>query len=197
MTSCLSWTSVVFQESSNETLPGFSESDFLALACSKINKRRNYISNQNRSKSTGIEKLFSYTDMVLSFQTMSQFGRLFPLIWNSTLTVIDLEILYRHLTLGERSQLGSWKKPQHFREVTSPTMTHAHRDCFNESIISCFNVSWHSSHTAISLYRSILQTWHIKKKQSQQFECVNSNRISSSKATGEKIILSYHTYEHV
>lgn len=196
MTSCLSWTSVVFQESSNETLPGFSESDFLALALSKINKR-NYISNQNRSKSTGIEKLFSYTDVVLRFQTMSQFGWLFPLIWNSTLTVIDLEILYRHLTPGERSQLGSWKKPQHFREVTSPTMTHTHIDSFKESIISCLNVSWHSSHTAISLYKSILRTWHIKKQQSQQFECVNSNRISSSKATGEKIILSYRTYEHV
>lgn len=197
MTSCLSWRSVVFQESSNETLPGFSESDFLALALSKINKRKNFISNQNRSKSTRIEKIFSYTDMVLRFQTMSQFEWLFPLIWNFTLTVIDLEILYRYLTLGERSQIGSWKKPQHFREVTSLTMTHTHRDSFKESIINCLNVSWHSSHTAISLYRSILQTWHIKKQQSQQFECINSNRISSSKAIGEKIILSYHTYEHV
>lgn len=98
---------MVFQESSNETLPGLSESNFLGLALNKINKKRNYISNQNRSKSTGIEKLFSYTDMVLRFQTMSQFGSLFSLAWNSTLTIIDLEILYRYLTLGEWSQLGS------------------------------------------------------------------------------------------
>lgn len=101
---------MVFQESSNETLPGLSESNFLALALSKINKKRNYISNQNRSKSTGIEKLFSYTDMVLRFQTMSQFGWLFPLVWNSTLKGIDLEILYRYLTLGEWSELGLSKK---------------------------------------------------------------------------------------
>lgn len=124
MTSCLSWTSVVFQESSNETLPGLSESDFLALALSKINKKRNYISNQNRSKSTGIEKIFSYTDMVLRFQTMSQFGWLFPLVWNSTLTVTDLEILYRYLTLGEWSELGLSKKNILRRSQVPPWLTH-------------------------------------------------------------------------